>query len=127
MLMKTVLLVEDHRDSRDVYGTVLRHFGYRVVEAKDGGEGVRLAQEHKPDVIVMDLQLPVVDGWQATQALKADSATAHIPVIGVSVHVQAVDQDRAQAVGCDSFLAKPCEPSRLLGEIRQVLPENGRA
>ena len=119
--MKTILLVDDHGDSRYVYSTVLRHSGYRVVEAKDGGEGVQLAQQHKPDVVVMDLQLPFMDGYQATEVLKADPETAHIPVVAVSVHSRDVDQARAQAVGCDSFLAKPCEPTRLVQEIRRVL------
>ena len=123
MSTQTILLIEDHRDSREVYGTVLRHSGYQVVEAKDGAEGVRLAKQQRPDVIVMDLRLPLVDGWRATGKLKADPETAHIPVIAVSVHTQTWDRDRAEAAGCASFLAKPCEPTRLVQEIRRILPQ----
>jgi CheY-like chemotaxis protein len=122
MTTKTILLIEDHRDSREVYGAMLRYSGYRVVEAKDGGEGVRLAQEHRPDVILMDLQLPLVDGWRATEVLKADPETAHIPVIAVSAHAHQWDRERAIAAGCDGFLAKPYEPSRLVQEIQRILP-----
>lgn len=123
MYEKTVLLIEDDRDSREVYGTALRHSGYRVLEATDGGEGIRLAREHRPDVIVMDLGLPGVDGWRATETLKANPATADIPVIAVTVHVHEFYRARTQAVGCDSFLDKPCSPTRLLGEITRVLHE----
>jgi two-component system, cell cycle response regulator DivK len=120
---KTVLLIEDDRDSRHVYGTVLRHAGYQVVEATDGGEGMLLAQRHRPDLIVMDLGLPRVDGWAATEAIKRDPATSHIPVIAITVHVQDFYRGRALAVGCDSFLDKPCSPTRLVGEVMRVLHE----
>lgn len=123
MYEKTVLLVEDDRDSRQIYGTVLRHAGFRVVEATNGGEGILLAQRHRPDVIVMDLGLPQVDGWTATEALKRDPATSQIPVVAVTVHVQDFYRGRAQMVGCDSFLHKPCSPTRLIGEIRRILYE----
>ena len=118
---KTILLIEDHRDTRDVYGTLLRHTGYRVLEAKDGGEGVRLAREHNPDLVVMDLRLPIVDGWQATELLKQDSSTAHIPVIVVTTHVHNFDRSRAQELGCNGFLTKPCRPTDLVGEIQRLL------
>lgn len=118
---KTILLIEDHRDTRDVYATLLRHACYRVLEASDGGEGVRLAREHRPDLVVTDLGLPFVDGWQTTELLKQDSATAHIPVIAVTTHVQNFYRGRAQAVGCDSLLAKPCPPAVLVEEIRRLI------
>ena len=124
MYEKTVLLVEDDRDSRVVYGMVLRHAGFRVVEAGDGEEGILLARRHNPDVIVMDLGLPRVDGWTATAALKADPATAGIPVVAVTVHVQDFYRGRAELVGCHSFLDKPCSPSRLMGEISRILHES---
>lgn len=122
MYEKTVLLVEDDHDSRVVYGTLLRHEGFRVVEAVDGGEGILLAQQYTPDVIVMDLGLPRVDGWRATEILKSDPATAHIPVVAVTVHVQDFYRGRAAAVGCDSFLDKPCPPHVLLQAIQRLLP-----
>lgn len=125
MYEKTVLLIEDDRDSREVYGAMLRHAGYRVVEAGDGGEGILLAQRHRPDVIVMDLGLPRVDGWMATEAIKRDPATSHIPVVAVTVHAQDFYRGRAQVVGCDSFLDKPCSPTRLLGEITRILHAQG--
>lgn len=118
---KTILLIEDHRDTRDVYATLLRQAGFRVLEASDGGEGVRLAREHSPALVVTDLGLPFVDGWQATELLKQDSTTAHIPVIAVTTHVQDFYRGRAQAVGCDSLLAKPCPPAVLLEEIRRLI------
>lgn len=121
MSERTVLLVEDHRDSRDIYGTILRHSGYRVLEAADGEECILLAQRHTPDVIVMDLGLPWVDGWHATETLKADPATAAIPVLAVSVHLQEMDRSRARAAGCSGFLPKPCTPGRLLGEVSRIL------
>jgi two-component system, cell cycle response regulator DivK len=120
---KTVLLIEDDRDSRQVYGMVLRHAGYQVVEAVDGGEGILLAQRHRPDVIVMDLGLPRVDGWTATETLKRDPVTSGIPVVAVTVHVQDFYRGRALLAGCDGFLAKPCSPTRLLGEITRLLHE----
>lgn len=121
MYDKTVLLIEDDQDHRRIFGTLLRHGGYRVVEASDGGEGILLARQHQPDVIVMDLGLPRVDGWTATEALKRDPATRRIPVIAVTVHVENFYRGRAQLVGCDGFLDKPCSPSRLLGEITRIL------
>jgi CheY-like chemotaxis protein len=125
MYEKKVLLVEDDGDSRQVYGTVLRHAGYHVLEAMNGSEGILLARQHRPDVIVMDLGLPQVDGWAATEALKSDPETSHIPVVAVTVHVQDFYRGRAQMVGCDSFLDKPCSPARLVGEVSRIL--DGRA
>ena len=123
MSAKTILLVEDHRDSRDLHSTLLQSFGFEVVEAGDGREGVRLAHKHKPDVIVMDLNLPFMNGWEATRALKSDAETAHIPVIAVSAHAHALDVERAKAAGCDSFLAKPCTPTELARKIHRMVPE----
>ena len=121
MTPKTILLIEDHGDTRDVYATVLRHSGYQVLEANDGGEGVRLGREHMPDLVVTDLRLPVVDGWQATELLKEDPVTAHIPVIAVTTHAQDFYRGRAEMVGCDSFLGKPCPPATLLEEVRRLI------
>lgn len=123
MKQTTILLIEDDRDSRYVYGTALRRAGYEVMEATDGAEGILLARRHQPNLIVMDLGLPQVDGWSATATLKSDPATSDIPVVAVTVHVQAIERERARGVGCDSFLDKPCSPTRLVGEITRVLHE----
>ncbi len=122
---RTVLLIEDDLDARFVYGTMLRHAGYRVLEAGDGGEGIRLAQEDTPDLIVMDLGLPEMDGWAATEALKSDAATGHIPVVAITVHVQDEYRERAGRAGCASFLDKPCNPTRLMQEITRILDGPG--
>ena len=121
MHAKTILLIEDDPDSREVYGAVLRHSGYRILEARNGEEGIFLARQHCPDLIVMDLGLPLIDGLQATEVLKGDPATRGIPVVAMSVHVQEFYRGRASAVGCESFLDKPCDPKRLVGEITRVL------
>ncbi len=121
MTEKTVLLVEDNEDNRIVYATVLEHFGYRVIEAKDGAEGVRLAREAHPDVVLMDISIPVIDGWRATSMLKGDPDTTAIPVIALTAHALPEDRERSAEVGCDGYLAKPCEPSRVLAEVKRVL------
>ncbi len=118
---KTVLLVEDNEDNRIVYATVLEHFGYRVLEARDGEEGVRMARVEHPDVVLMDISIPIIDGWSATSMLKADPGTTAIPVIALTAHALPEDREKSAAVGCDGYLAKPCEPSRVVAEVRRVL------
>ena len=120
-MSRTILLVEDHEDNRIVYRTMLEHFGYRVLLAGDGGEGVRLARESLPDLILMDVSIPVMDGWEATAILKADPTTARIPIIALTAHALAADRERATEVGCDGYLAKPVEPRRVLEEVRRFL------
>lgn len=120
-MSQTILLVEDHEDNRIVYSTILEHFGYRVLLAGDGAEGVRMAREFSPDLVLMDVSIPVMDGWQATATLKADPATARIPVIALTAHALPADRERAQEVGCDGYLAKPVEPRRVLEEVRRFL------
>jgi two-component system cell cycle response regulator DivK len=118
---RTILLVEDHEDNRIVYRTMLEHFGYTVLLAGDGAEGVRLARERRPDLILMDVSIPVMDGWEATRTLKADPATGKIPIIALTAHALAADRQRADEVGCDGYLAKPVEPRRVLEEVRRFL------
>jgi two-component system, cell cycle response regulator DivK len=118
---QTILLVEDHEDNRIVYSTILEHFGYRVLLAGDGAEGVRIARESSPDLVLMDVSIPVMDGWQATAMLKADPATARIPVIALTAHALPADRERAEEVGCDGYLAKPVEPRRVVEEVRRFL------
>ncbi|HEX8906690.1 MAG TPA: response regulator, partial [Longimicrobiaceae bacterium] len=113
----------DHEDNRIVYRTMLEHFGYTVILAGDGGEGVRMARESLPDLILMDVSIPVMDGWEATRTLKADPATARIPIVALTAHALLTDRERAREVGCDGYLAKPVEPRRVLEEVRRFLGE----
>ena len=118
---KTVLLVEDNEDNRTVYRTILEHFGYRVEEARNGEDGIRMAREGKPALILMDISIPVIDGWEATKILKADDDTSHIPIIALTAHALATDRAKAEEVGCDGYLAKPCEPRRVVAEVERFL------
>ena len=115
---QTVLLIEDNEDNRIVYSTILGHFGYRVMEALNGEEGIAMARLEKPDLILMDISIPIIDGWEATQVLKHDPATRLIPIIALTAHALASDRERAMEVGCDGYLAKPCEP-RASGDRRR--------
>lgn len=118
---KTVLLVEDNEDNRIVYSTILRHFGYDVQEALNGEEGIAKARELKPDLILMDISIPVIDGWEATQVLKHDPETMDIPIIALTAHALASDREKAMEVGCDGYLAKPCEPRAVVAEVQRFL------
>jgi len=119
--MATILLVEDNSDNRTIYQTVLNHYGYEVLEARDGEEGVRLAREAIPDLILMDISIPKIDGWEATRILKADPATATIPIIALTAHALRTDEEKAQEVGFDGYLAKPVEPRRVVEEVKRHL------
>ena len=123
MTSKRILLVEDHEDNRNIYRTILEHYGYQVVIAMDGQSGIRLAREEQPDLILMDLSIPVVDGWEATRQLKGDAATRAIPVIALSAHALEEDRLRARQAGCDGYLAKPVEPKKVLAEVARFLGE----
>lgn len=114
---KTVLLVEDNEDNRIIYATALRFAGYSVLEAVTGPEGVRHAREDLPDLILMDISIPELDGWEATALLKADPATRHIPIVAVTAHALPEDERRSVAAGCDGYLAKPIAPARLIAEV----------
>lgn len=118
---KTVLLVEDNEDNRTVYRTILEHFGYRVIEAQNGEDGVRMAREDHPELILMDISIPIIDGWEATRILKRDDATSEIPVIALTAHALATDRAKAEEVGCDGYLAKPCEPRRVVAEVEKFI------
>lgn len=119
MAPRTVLLVEDNEDNRVIYALLLEHSGYQVLEADNGGDGVRMAREHSPDVILMDISIPVMDGWAATRMLKRDPATAAIPVIALTAHALEEHRRQAIAAGCDGYLCKPCEPGLVLQEVRR--------
>ena len=116
-----ILIVEDDEDSREVYQDILSENGFDVETATSGAEGLRLARAGLPNAILMDISLPDMDGWNATTQLKADPETMNIPVIIVTAYAFPEDRARANRVGCDGFLTKPCEPSRVLAEIHRLL------
>jgi two-component system, cell cycle response regulator DivK len=116
---KTILIVEDQTELRTVNSLFLEKHGYRVLAVADGAEGVRSAREDRPDLIIMDLSVPVLDGFLATRQIKQDPATRNIPVVVLTAHSYGSAGRRARAAGCDGFLIKPCEPSRLLWEVQQ--------
>ena len=117
-----VLLVDDYPDNRDIYVQFLTYSGLRVEEAENGHQALDKAFELRPDVIVMDLSLPGLDGWEATRRLKQDPRTRDIPVIALTGHALTGSEHTAREAGCDRFLTKPCSPSVLGQEIRRVLP-----
>jgi CheY-like chemotaxis protein len=119
--MTTVLLVEDDRDNRAIYRTILEHSGYLVIEAEDGETGVQLARQHRPALVLMDISIPVLDGWAATRILKSDPATAAIPIIALTAHALAEDREKAAEAGCDSYLSKPVAPRRVVAEVQRFI------
>ena len=119
--MAKILLVEDNELNRDMLSRRLARKGFEIVTAEDGAEGVGKARSEAPDLILMDLNLPVVDGWEATRQLKAEPATRAIPIIALTAHAMSDDQERAIAVGCDGFDTKPVDLPRLLGKIEKLL------
>jgi CheY-like chemotaxis protein len=116
-----VLLVDDYPDAREMYSEYLSFSGFDVVEAANGMEALERAAADGPDIVLMDLSLPVMDGWEATRRLKADSRTAHIPVVALTGHALAGISEGARQAGCDAFVTKPCLPEDLVKEIRRVL------
>jgi two-component system, cell cycle response regulator DivK len=118
---KTVLLVEDNEDNLVVYRTILEHVGFTVIEARDGEEGVNRARAQRPDIILMDISIPKMDGWEATERLKADGATASIPIIALTAHALEEDRLKAMQFGCDGYLAKPVEPRRVVQEVEKFI------
>ena len=119
--MSLVLVVDDFPDNREMYAEFLRFSGFMVEEASNGHEALEKAFALRPDVIVMDLSLPGVDGWEATRRIKADTRTRNIPVIAVTGHALAGHSKVAREAGCDAFVTKPCLPEDLLAEIQRVL------
>ena len=119
--MSKILLVEDNEMNRDMLSRRLERKGFEVVIAVDGQAGVNMASAASPDLILMDLSLPVIDGWEATRQIKADPATQAIPVIALTAHAMAGDEQKALAAGCDDYDTKPVNFSRLLGKIENLL------
>jgi len=122
-----VLLVDDYPDAREMYSEYLQFSGFDVVEAANGMEALQRAVDEAPDIILMDLSLPVMDGWEATRRLKADARTAEIPVVALTGHALAGISEGAKQAGCDAFVTKPCLPEDLVREIRKVLEEPSSA
>ena len=116
-----ILVVDDYQDAREMYAEYLQYSGFRVAEAKNGNEAVAQARSLKPDLILMDLSLPGMDGWEATRRLKADEATKHIPIVALTGHALAGASEGARKAGCDSFVTKPCLPDDLVVEVRRML------
>jgi two-component system cell cycle response regulator DivK len=119
--MTKVLLVEDNEMNRDMLSRRLIRRGYQVVFAMDGQQGIDLARSERPDVILMDMSLPIVDGWEASRRLKADDATRSVPVIGLTAHAMNGDREKAIEAGCDDYDTKPVELDRLIGKIERLL------
>jgi CheY-like chemotaxis protein len=123
-LPRTVLIVDDFDDNRQMYAEFLTYSGYRVLEASNGAEALAQATEHVPDLVVMDLSLPVLDGWEATRRLKRDARTRHIPVVALTGHALEGHSQGAREAGCDAFLAKPCLPDKLLETVKAMLAKS---
>src|ERR671918_1633721 len=116
-----VLIVEDQSELRQLYAQELVLSGFDVIEAGNGADAITHTSERFPDVVLMDLSLPIVDGWEATRRLKIDSRTAHIPIVALTAHDGSGELQRATRAGCDWFVPKPCEPHDLIEEVRRVL------
>jgi two-component system, cell cycle response regulator DivK len=123
--MRKILSVEDNEDNVYVLKNRLSRKGYTVLTAANGAQGVSMAKAEQPDVIIMDLSLPVLDGWEATRLIKADAQTKHIPVIALTAHAMLGDREKALGAGCDDFDTKPVDMIRLLAKI-EALAERGR-
>lgn len=116
-----VLVVEDYQDAREMYAAYLSFSGYRVAEATNGVEAIEKTLELMPDIILMDLALPRMDGWEATRRLKMDERTRHIPIVALTGHALAGHAEGARQAGCDAFVTKPCLPDALVAEIERML------
>jgi CheY-like chemotaxis protein len=123
--MTRILLVEDNPENRDMLSRRLIRRGYEIEFAEDGAEAVRKAKDASPALILMDLSLPVMDGWEATRRIKADASTAAIPVIALTAHAMSSDREQALSAGCDDYDTKPVDLERLLGKMQALLPDGG--
>lgn len=129
--MVTILLVEDNEMNRDMLSRRLSRRGFNVLLAENGQAGVELTVSQRPDLVLMDMSLPVIDGWEATRRIKADPSTSTIPVIALTAHAMASDREMALQAGCDDYDSKPVDLARLIGKIEQLLgaaqmPQAGR-
>ena len=118
---RTILLVEDNEDNRIIYATALRYAGYNVLEAVTGTQAVQQSRDSQPDLILMDISVPELDGWEATAVLKSDPRTQRIPVVAVTAHALPGDEERSLQAGCDGYLAKPIPPASLIADVDRRL------
>ena len=121
-MSKRILVVEDHEDNRQILRDLLGSVGYDMLEAVDGEAAVKMAEAERPDLILMDIQLPVLDGYEATRQIKANPALRAIPIIVVTSYALSGDESKARAAGCDAYVTKPYSPRQLLAKIREFLP-----
>ncbi len=125
--MARILLVEDNEMNRDMLSRRLTRKGFDVLVAEDGQKGIDMTRNEHPDLVLMDMSLPVVDGWEATRRLKASEETKHIPIIALTAHAMAGDREKTLEAGCDDYDTKPIELPRLLGKINALLNGNSPA
>jgi two-component system cell cycle response regulator DivK len=118
---KRILVIEDTEDNRRILRDLLTNAGFDVIEAVDGEKGVAAAAEHRPDLILMDIQLPVIDGYEATRRIKSDAKTSHIPIIAVTSYALSGDEAKTRSAGCDGSIAKPYSPRQILAVVRKFL------
>jgi two-component system cell cycle response regulator DivK len=118
---KTVMLVEDNPHNRKIFSGMLAHAGFRVVEAEDGYQALEKVKAEKPDLILMDLSIPGVDGWEVTRRLKSLEHSKAIPIIALTAHAMRGDEERALQAGCDGYLAKPISPKKVVEEVKKYL------
>jgi two-component system, cell cycle response regulator DivK len=121
-MSRRILVVEDQEDNRQILRDLLANAGYDMIEAEDGMQAIAAASRHRPDLILMDIQLPTLDGYEATRRIKADPALTAIPIIVVTSYALSGDEDKAREAGCDAYVAKPYSPRALLAKIREYLP-----
>jgi CheY-like chemotaxis protein len=123
--MPKILVVEDNEENRDSLSRRLQRRGFEVVLAADGKVGVEMAKVEKPDLILMDMNMPEVDGWEATRQIKADNAMNHVPVIALTAHAMTGDRERAMQAGCTDYHTKPIEFAKLISQIESILQQGG--
>src|ERR1051326_813847 len=119
--MPTILLIEDNEASRDALSRRLERRGYNVVTASDGEQGVSMAKSENPDILLMDMNMPVLDGWQAARMIKSNDKTQHLPIIGLPAHAMSGDREKALAAGCADYHTKPVDFAQLINQIEAVL------
>jgi two-component system, cell cycle response regulator DivK len=122
-MTKRILVVEDTEDNRRILRDLLTRAGYELIEAVDGESGVAMATTHRPDLILMDIQLPVLDGYEATRRIRANPDTRSIPIIAVTSYALSGDESKVLAAGCDGYVAKPFSPRKILAKVQELLPQ----
>ena len=122
-MTKRILIIEDTRDNRNILNDLLTPAGFEVFEAENGEAGVALARELRPDLILMDVQMPLVDGYEATRRIRADPDTRHIPIIAITSYAMSGDEAKAMAAGCNGYVAKPFSPRAILAIVRDLLAD----